>query len=212
MDCDTALRRLSIPDDTVCGAYVVGSRLWGTASEKSDWDVIIVTQSNGTAAESPLLENRRCREIDAMVMSVDVFTKRLQEHHFKEMCTLWLPEHCILRNRLDLAKKFCLDKVTLSAQVLGQAQHDWKRVEKYIKDRGDKASFQQGKKTALAVLRELTLCLQLATTGTISDMGAANDIQEELQYFYTADWDLFDAEYGSRYRALCDDLALACDT
>mmetsp|Transcript_71897 Transcript_71897/g.166391 ORF Transcript_71897/g.166391 Transcript_71897/m.166391 type:complete len:214 (+) Transcript_71897:61-702(+) len=206
MNTDKLLARIGLQKTDVLSVYLLGSRLWGTAAQHSDWDVLIVTRKESEVHEL------NGQGVDAVIMGPETFIKRLGEHRFKELCTLWLPAECRLLEEFSPARRFELQPQVLYAHIAEESLRDWSRVEKYLRDHRDKESVRRGKKTALSTLRELLLCLQLVRDGRITDYGAANNIHFELRDLYSVEWESFDIEFGNRYRGLVNELAKVCGT
>ena len=77
--------------------YVIGSRVWGTATSKSDWDVIIVTDNkNNNVFQS--VDN-----IDAYILDKHQWREELNNHRFVCWLTLFLPESAIWKNDLNVS-------------------------------------------------------------------------------------------------------------
>lgn len=72
IDTSVLLRRLKLNEKDVLGIYIVGSRLWGSATYSSDWDFIIVLRSwpKGRSSEHN-------GDIDATVLDKNEFFKRV---------------------------------------------------------------------------------------------------------------------------------------
>lgn len=86
------LRRLRLEDDDVVAVFLVGSRLWGSATFESDYDFIVVHRSDPRKSKLAPHTTLHSGEIDASVLHVDEFRRRVEEdHEFYELLCLWLP-------------------------------------------------------------------------------------------------------------------------
>lgn len=186
--------------------YVGGSRLFGTNTAHSDWDLLLIMREEGPIREV------KTRDVDAMLMGRSTFAARLADHRFKELCALWSPPDCRLLEDPTFrpAEGFKPDPQILLACALEDSKSDWKRVEKYIRQHGDKDSLRRGKKTLCCLLRELALRLQVAEQGEITDYSAGNEAHEELRDMYHVEWASLEADFGARRSELHEALALAC--
>merc|ERR1712210_446752 len=112
-------------------------------------------------------------------MGLGAFAERLADHRIKELCTLWIPARCVVKEKADPKLLFRLDLRILCERALSESARDWRRVEKYISEHGDKDSIRRGKKTAVATLRDLLLYSQIARSACISDYEVGNAIQQD---------------------------------
>lgn len=84
------LKRLRFEEEDVVAVFLVGSRLWGSATFDSDYDFIIVHRC--PTAKRPPHATLHNGEIDASAVHVDEFKKRVEDdHEFYELLCLWLP-------------------------------------------------------------------------------------------------------------------------
>lgn len=121
-------KRLSLSPSNVLCVFVVGSRLWGTASYDSDWDFTIVLRR---------FKKRRSfihsGNIDACVLDVDEYRERvLKHHHFTDVYTLWLPPSHVWLSSIDLRREFssCLDPRRFVSSIEDISSRDWRVSEK----------------------------------------------------------------------------------
>jgi len=72
IDTSVVLRRLKLNEEDVLGLYVVGSRLWGSATYSSDWDFIVVLKKWPEGRSS-----LHSGDIDASAIDKEEFFKRV---------------------------------------------------------------------------------------------------------------------------------------
>eukprot|EP00658_Telonema_sp_P-2_P054743 TRINITY_DN43541_c0_g1_i1.p2 TRINITY_DN43541_c0_g1~~TRINITY_DN43541_c0_g1_i1.p2 ORF type:complete len:104 (+),score=16.55 TRINITY_DN43541_c0_g1_i1:82-393(+) len=70
---------IGLTDRDMVNVYVVGSRMWGTASASSDWDLVVVVRGDRPKSATKL---RCCGLVDAQVMGDNEFVERLGRHEF----------------------------------------------------------------------------------------------------------------------------------
>ena len=137
---ETISQKLKLNSSSIKNLYLIGSRLWGTANDKSDWDVMIVLDSDKASKSS--MHNS---EIDATVYSQKEFLERLNKHEFLCVIAINLPEDWKWKEQIEFKKNFVLNKKILSASVIEEADRDWKiarkKIEKKQLDAGKKVFF-----------------------------------------------------------------------
>ncbi|KAJ7481153.1 hypothetical protein B0H11DRAFT_2024445, partial [Mycena galericulata] len=89
------LKTLQIPS-RVRTVYLVGSRLWGTNSPKSDFDLLIVVEDPPPYAQ--LQKSQHKNQYDATLLSETSFRRRVNEGSFIESICCLIPESedCVL--------------------------------------------------------------------------------------------------------------------
>eukprot|EP00339_Tiarina_fusa_P001493 CAMPEP_0117006202 /NCGR_PEP_ID=MMETSP0472-20121206/6520_1 /TAXON_ID=693140 ORGANISM="Tiarina fusus, Strain LIS" /NCGR_SAMPLE_ID=MMETSP0472 /ASSEMBLY_ACC=CAM_ASM_000603 /LENGTH=522 /DNA_ID=CAMNT_0004707611 /DNA_START=46 /DNA_END=1614 /DNA_ORIENTATION=+ len=94
LNAEIAIQRLGLSEEDVDNIYVYGSRLWGTATEKSDFDLIIVCKP-----DMPKRGTHVGNTLDAMVMGRSEFQERLIKGEFLVTLSQYLPDAAIWRER-----------------------------------------------------------------------------------------------------------------
>ena len=74
----------------VFGAYVFGSRVYGTSSESSDWDIILIANSS-----SPEVEYKT-DNLNIHVIVPDLADKYLRDNHIKAIECLCAPDWAVI--------------------------------------------------------------------------------------------------------------------
>merc|ERR1711933_633955 len=86
-------RKLDLEIEQLFSVYVVGSRVWGTATSKSNWEFIIVTdEKEGRISIDNIETYCYCR---------DKWTNEMKDHRFLPMLTLFLPQSAIWKQECD---------------------------------------------------------------------------------------------------------------
>merc|ERR1711920_260993 len=109
----------------------MGSRLWGTHSENSDWDLLVVTtESTGKTAK-----HSGDGKIDALVIDPEEYTHRCRQHRWIETVSLFVPKSHVVLQKIALPE-IKLDRGKLADAVGEETTKDWLRAQKYV-ERGD---------------------------------------------------------------------------
>merc|ERR1712130_286770 len=89
--------------------YVVGSRIWGTATSKSDWDVFVVVDNKKKMKhQGPSVQ---VHNIDAVIWDKEEWIDKVKAHRFECWLTLFLPSTAIWKQEMDIC--------SLSANIKG---------------------------------------------------------------------------------------------
>lgn len=167
-------------DSNVLNVYIVGSHLWGSCHKHSDWDVVVVLDKLSTP--KPL--NLHKSNLEAFILSLEQYSELIQAHSMQVLITLWLPAHCILREKINPRERFQLSRPTLAASLEHSKERDLRIAEKHFHKKDPK----QSKKVLLHCIRYLCLGAQLASSGTISDYAAANEYRDLILGSYSTHW------------------------
>jgi len=96
------IKNFQLETSTVLNIYLYGSRVYGTASESSDWDFIVIVEDD---TEKISMSNEHSisgndGNSDAVIMGVSFFQKRINEHQMNALECLWLtPDKILLEKR-----------------------------------------------------------------------------------------------------------------
>lgn len=203
MNLKIVLDRLKLQDKDVLNVYVMGSRLWGTVTNSSDWDILIVHQ----CSDAPGHKTAHCGDIDASLLHCDEYRKRLSEHHFLEIVTVWMPLEYVWKEKFDPKTVFNLDPQVLLASVFTESERDWTMAQKVIR----KAEQMRGAKIIVHCFRELLLSTQIVEQGRIVDWRVATHYYDEMkEYMWSNDssssgetmWSHYDTVYGVEWQRL----------
>eukprot|EP00005_Dracoamoeba_jomungandri_P013895 CAMPEP_0174271638 /NCGR_PEP_ID=MMETSP0439-20130205/48546_1 /TAXON_ID=0 /ORGANISM="Stereomyxa ramosa, Strain Chinc5" /LENGTH=144 /DNA_ID=CAMNT_0015361763 /DNA_START=38 /DNA_END=469 /DNA_ORIENTATION=+ len=112
-------KRLKLNEKDVVAVYLLGSRLWGTASWESDWDFIVVHNKWKDKSTT------HSGNIDACVISKTAFIQRVQEdHHFLETMCMFLPTEYKWKEDLKIPD-FEIRPNKLYDAVVAESERDW---------------------------------------------------------------------------------------
>lgn len=161
-------------DERIIKMYRYGSRVYGTATDKSDYDFIAIVESDKDLYYSVNKPNT-----NFTVYSESMFIKRIQEHHISAL-------ECIFQKKDDpYLKYFKLNKEKLRRSLSATASNSFVKCKKKLKQ-GD---YYIGKKSLFHSLRILGYGIQIALTGRIVDYSAYNSYHDIIMGMTTNEWE-----------------------
>lgn len=195
--------------EDACGApllalYPYGSRVYGTASETSDFDYIAVVDhevESATNLDSPHLN------ANVTIYSARLFQLKLDEHEISILECFFLPEHLILKKTIDFSFTLSLQK--LRTAISSKGPNSWVKTKKKFTVDKDYAPYI-GIKSLFHCFRIMDFGKQIAAHGTIKDYGSSNVIWQELSTKRPEDWTWPELEtvYKDRYNKTCTEFRL----
>jgi len=181
----TALQKFNL---NRCVSFPYGSRVYGTASDKSDYDFLVLTDAYPTGSElhDNIVTLQTVTEVD--------FRSQLADHKIRPLEAYYLPDgHC------KALFPFTLNKSKLRSELSQKASHSFVKAKKKLEVEKD---YYVGWKSLFHSIRILMFGIQIGQTGTIHDFGEANhhwfDILNAQQY----NWTYFKEKYQPIYNAL----------
>lgn len=192
---EVVLRRLDLKDEEVLNVYLMGSKLWGNASAKSDWDFLIV-HGHWKNPSSSL----HSLDIDATVLTKEEYLQRLNEHHFLEVITLYLPAPFVWKEAYKAMQtdRFTWDPKKLEAAVVEELDRDWRMTKKCF----EKKNVLKGKKIIVHAMRMLEIAVQLAENQKVTNWFVALPISRDMDMDYShKDWNFFGSTYTPKMEA-----------
>lgn len=183
MDTNQYETRDSI-DENIVKVYKYGSRVYGTATEKSDYDYIVVVESN-----KDLYYSINIPETNITVYSESMFIKKIEEHHISAL-------ECIFQDEDDPYRKyFNLDLVKLRRSISATTGNSFVKAKKKMKQ-GD---YYIGKKSLFHSLRILGYGIEIATKGRINDYSIYNHYWDAIISMDTNEWEHFQKVFKPKY-------------
>jgi len=207
-DLNGVYDKLSLKPADVLNVYLIGSRMWGTASISSDHDLYLVVQGNSPARNShfqiPGLN------VDATVVGETYFQQRLNDAKLKELSCLWAPPACKLLERRNFqlvgsaatsgAAAGAVDRARLGSSLTAGYEKDWTRARKQIQG----GRLEVGKKVLSHCVRAHLLSLQIVSCGHIVDYEAGKEFVEWLRGTYSKDWTTYEVEFEDKLAGIRD--------
>lgn len=182
------LQAFHLSDTDIISIFPYGSRVYGTNSEKSDYDFIII--SNKSVKEFALSSNDN--KINVHLYSVSDFQEQLNNHKISAMECFFLPKDKLLKS--SNLFKFKLNKNLLRSVISEKASHSWVKAKKKLEVEKDKDVYI-AKKSLFHSLRIIDFGTQIAKDGKIIDYSSSNNIWDEIKDDGIDDWDFYKEKY-----------------
>jgi len=181
--------------------YVYGSRVYGTARDGSDWDIIMVA-SHLLAHEEKRVTIKAAKPIydgdgndlsgvllNIHIITPDKFTSDLKLPNIMNLECAFAPDWAKLQEKMTLSYK--VEVKRLIKNNLAQSYSSWnggkRKIREYNIDKGIKSIFHS--------LRMLMFAAQIAEHGKIVDYSVANDLYSEITDSDEFEWDYFKEKY-----------------
>jgi predicted nucleotidyltransferase len=192
------LKDFGLQDHEVISVFPFGSRVYGTAEYKSDWDFIVVV-NNGVIDKDIRRSSRN--QINVNVFTETSFTASLARHRMSSLECIYLPLEQVLKDGKSFPFKFDIN--LLHKYVIEKSLEDWTSAKK---------SFECGDmlyiKSIFHATRTLDFAIQIAEYGTIVNYSSCNDLWLELNNNTMFDsWEELRARHAQRYLHLVKDFA-----
>lgn len=176
----SVISAFNLEESNILNVYIVGSHLWGTCHKNSDWDLVIVLDK--LSSSKPL--NLHQSNLEAFILSAEQYSELVQAHSMQVLITIWLPGHCVLREKVTPREVFKLSRDTLAISLEHSKERDLRIAEKHF----HKSNSNQAKKVLLHCIRYINLGVQIASKGAICDYTSANVYREEILGNYSTQW------------------------
>jgi len=186
--------------DNILNIYSYGSVVYGTASERSDEDFIIVVEDSCELGDEWFYVGEK---IDLHVYSLSRFKVKIAEHCLPFLECLFLPEY-LKQERLEIKCDLNLSLLRKSASTV--ASNSWVKAKKKI-EQGDT---YLGLKSLFHSLRILDFAIQLAEWGEIKDYRRMNYIWAELRDLSSPQYLELKKQYQIIYNAKASQLRSLC--
>lgn len=172
----------NIPSSSILNIYPYGSRVYGTNSEKSDYDFILIINSNKSEVH--------LEDFSLNIYPVDLFKQMLQDHEISAIECISLKHP--LRN--DYPFEFKLNKPALRKSISEKASHSFVKAKKKFIVEKDKDIYA-GKKSLFHSLRIIDFGMQIAKEGKVTNWSSCNDLWSEIIKNDSEEWDVYRAKY-----------------
>lgn len=186
---DLIIKTFGLSEPDVLSIFPYGSYVYGTNSQLSDYDFIIVCKND-------TVKNDFSLERDGMNVHVyeeDVFIKQLADHKVSALECYYLPEKW---KHLTYNKKypFKLDLKILRSSFSEKASHAWVKSKKKFEVEKDRNVYI-AKKSLFHSLRIIDFGIQIAKYGKINDYTVANRYWIEIKDNPYEDWNTYKDNY-----------------
>lgn len=185
--------------------YPYGSRVYGTATEDSDYDYQIVLRDKDFKKDD-WTHKLAQRGFDLHIWTQSDWTQALNDHRVYAVECIYLPHSMIISNGLNFVHK--LNKTKLREEFSRVASNSWVKAKKKLIVEAD-YNERIAKKSIFHSFRILDFGLQIAQHGHIVNYNSMNHILDELNAL-PADWESIDDAFRQRHNALASSFRLAC--
>lgn len=156
----------------ILNVYPYGSRVYGTNSYSSDYDYIVIANSDITCRQFDTHDGN----LSVHVYNPEYWKHALEEHKIFALECEFLPDNLIIQK--DINFSFQLNKSALRKEISSVASNSWVKAKKKIEVEND---FYIGYKSLFHSLRIPKFGIQIAKTGRIHDYGEANSLWKEIE-------------------------------
>lgn len=196
-DLDGVYAKLSLSRGDVLNVYLIGSRMWGTASASSDYDLYLVVKGGDSARNSHF--QLPGVSVDAVVVGAAYFQQRLDAAKLKELSCIWAPASCkLLEKKVFKPTGGEVGHSQLVSSLSEGHKKDWARAQKLVAG----GRLEEGKKVLSHDVRAHLLSLQILTHGKIVDYETGADAVAWLQGTYSKDWGVYAGEFEPKLEAI----------
>ena len=201
------LAALGLRDIDVLNVWCGGSRLWGCASDASDYDVYVVHRSKEAEQRVATVRLEKPVRMDATLLHADEWAQRLRQHN--PTWLLFLSHPYPWRLELDpAALGFDLAPDQLQAAMMQHSLREWSRVHRYFQSAPPDVT--AGRETLIHLLRTYALVTQLVNgAGRVRDYRAGNAIRDEVLGYPETDWVWWRDQFQPRLSAINQELRRA---
>lgn len=155
----------------VLNIYMYGSRVYGTNTESSDFDYIVVVEDFET--KQSLSNLNKTQNEDFTFYTKEEFQEQVDLHEISILECLFLEDDKILKKTVDF--NFSLDLEKLRPSISQKSSNSWVKAKKKFVVEKDYAPYI-GQKSAWHSLRILDFGCQIAKTGRIYNYAQTNDL------------------------------------
>jgi hypothetical protein len=165
---DEVISRSGFHPSRVKNIYVFGSQVYGTTTQKSDWDFIMIANTSNTSEEI------KSEDFNIHVVTQEHFLLNLKKHHSSSVEAYLAPS--IFRLKEDIQIDWVPNISSLRHSFSHISSNSWVKCKKKIQE-GD---YYIGIKSLFHSLRIPLFGIQIAQTGIIQDFSVANHIHDKL--------------------------------
>lgn len=181
--------------DSIIFSY--GSRVYGTFSETSDYDFIVIVPNGFPHNDQESFEN-----INLNIYSEDEFEEQLKNHEVSIIEAIFTKP--IWKSTSLRVPNFSLSLPKLRESISQKSSNSWVKAKKKITVGSvipKEDDYYVGIKSFFHAFRILDYGIQIAVNGKIIDFSSSNSIWEEINNKKWA-WDELDKEFRERFRNL----------
>lgn len=179
-----------LKDSNIIAIYQYGSHVYGTNSEKSDKDIIVILEDISQSIETL---NELKKQYDVSVYSKIDFEKQIKEHEISALECLFLEDKFILKYH---QWNFDLNLIQLRTSISQKSSNSWVKAKKKFLVEKDYAPYI-GQKSAWHAIRILDFGTQIAQHGRIINYTSKNTLLDKILSYDT--WEEIDNKFKKEY-------------
>lgn len=201
-------------DEHILNIYPYGSRIYNTASEKSDYDFIVV--GRGVPVTKYPYNSADCDQLDSpnypitinLYPSEESFEDRIKMHRISVLECLFLPPDKILKETVKFP--FILHRKRLRESISEKASNSWVKAKKKFSDNQIlnpeigklyEQDFHLAKKSLFHSLRIIDFGIQIATQGKIINYSSCCQLWQEILNNPSNNWQDYQNKYQQYYNS-----------
>lgn len=201
-------------ETTVLNVYLHGSRVYGTATQESDYDYIVVVDPAfwviprcGIELASALPNNyKEDQPADVQIYNKEDWDKMAQENNCDFLECICQPDSLKLKE--TYVPDFILSKEKIRCNFSAKASNSWVKCKKKLTVEKDYSPYI-GKKSLWHSLRLVRFGIQLLKHGKIVDYSELNPMYKEIVFNESNDWEYYKAKYQPIYNSYKTEFRLA---
>lgn len=179
----------SLKDYDILAIFPYGSQIYGTTTDRSDYDFIAVFK-DGTVKDEFALEKDN---YNIHTYNYSSFQKLITNHKIASLECFFLPENKIIINKAIF--KFNLNLATLRSSISEKASHSYVKARKKMEVEKDKNMYI-AKKSLFHSFRIIDFGKQIAKEGKIIDYSSQNQLWLDIFNNTSEEW----KDYSNIYK------------
>lgn len=180
-------------DAQILNIYVHGSRVYGTNTEQSDYDYIVVVEDSIYKQDSIHYNNE-----DYNIFSKSQWDNLAQDNDCDFIECIYLPSN--LKIKETYIPEYNIQKELIRKNFSAKASNSWVKCKKKLTVEKDYAPYI-GKKSLWHSLRLLDFGIQILSHGSIIDYTSMNSYYTDIMNASTNDWLYFKEKYQPIYNS-----------
>jgi len=190
---EQVLNRLKREGIEVINLYLYGSRVYGTASNDSDWDFIVVCKDDITGKQI------KHKLYDITFYQEEDFVEKIEVHEISVLECLFLDESQMWIKNKSYRSYFNLNKSKLRTSISTKASNSWVKAKKKVEVE-ESYDLNTAQKSLFHSLRILSYGLQLAKYGCINNYSCSNEVLKKVRTLYS--WEAMNNTFKKDFNRL----------
>jgi predicted nucleotidyltransferase len=176
--------------------YIFGSRVYGTYTINSDYDIIVL--ANSMFLNHEIYEHN----YNVHVTTPDSFEDQLRQHDIHCLECIFGPSSAQVKIEIDYLPKLQMKTGQLKKMIISQSSWAWTKAQKRI----EKGNIIGGAKSLFHSLRILNFGHQIMRFGKIIDFSLANEIWKELRDSEDLEWNQYQQKWMPKRRGMIKEM------